>query len=178
MRERPGGGAFLGGWAGGVADHQGAFERQLRLLNTNSRFHYEAIVEFSEALARKCPLGLDQVLLVNSGSEAVDLAIRIARAATGRSDILALTEAYHGWTVGADAISTSLGDNPQALATRPPWVQLLDAPNTSLLPHVGSASEHTRSAMADLCVDNLVSWFTERRPLTPVPETANVKARG
>ncbi|UVK39220.1 2-hydroxyacid dehydrogenase [Mesorhizobium sp. AR10] len=54
---------------------------------------------------------------------------------------------------------------------------LLDAPNTSLLPHVGSASEHTRRAMADLCVDNLVSWFTERRPLTPVPETVQVKAR-
>jgi lactate dehydrogenase-like 2-hydroxyacid dehydrogenase len=54
---------------------------------------------------------------------------------------------------------------------------LLDAPNASLLPHVGSASEHTRRAMADLCVDNLVSWFAERRPLTPVPETINVKAR-
>lgn len=55
---------------------------------------------------------------------------------------------------------------------------LLDAPNASLLPHVGSASEHTRRAMADLCVDNLVTWFAERRPLTPVPETINVKARG
>ena len=55
---------------------------------------------------------------------------------------------------------------------------LLDAPNASLLPHVGSASDHTRRAMADLCVDNLVSWFGERRPLTPVPETKNVKARG
>ncbi|TIW83921.1 MAG: 2-hydroxyacid dehydrogenase [Mesorhizobium sp.] len=54
---------------------------------------------------------------------------------------------------------------------------LLDLPNTSLLPHVGSASEHTRRAMADLCVDNLVSWFSERRALTPVPETVNVKAR-
>lgn len=54
---------------------------------------------------------------------------------------------------------------------------LLAAPNTSLLPHVGSASEHTRRAMADLCVDNLVSWFAERRALTPVPETASIKAR-
>ncbi|TGP51858.1 2-hydroxyacid dehydrogenase [bacterium M00.F.Ca.ET.159.01.1.1] len=54
---------------------------------------------------------------------------------------------------------------------------LLEASNTSLLPHVGSASQHTRRAMADLCVDNLVTWFTERRPLTPVPETVNVKAR-
>ena len=55
---------------------------------------------------------------------------------------------------------------------------LLDAANASLLPHVGSASVHTRRAMADLCVDNLVAWFTERRPLTPVPETINVKPRG
>ncbi|AZO10134.1 MULTISPECIES: 2-hydroxyacid dehydrogenase [unclassified Mesorhizobium] len=54
---------------------------------------------------------------------------------------------------------------------------LLDAPNTSLLPHVGSASHHTRRAMADLCVDNLIAWFGERRALTPVPETVNVKAR-
>jgi lactate dehydrogenase-like 2-hydroxyacid dehydrogenase len=54
---------------------------------------------------------------------------------------------------------------------------LLDAPNTVLLPHVGSASEHTRRAMADLVVDNLISWFTEGSALTPVPETAHVKAR-
>ncbi|CAN7267097.1 2-hydroxyacid dehydrogenase [Mesorhizobium sp. LjNodule214] len=54
---------------------------------------------------------------------------------------------------------------------------LLAAPNTSLLPHVGSASEHTRRGMADLCVDNLVSWFAERRPLTPVSETVQVKPR-
>jgi lactate dehydrogenase-like 2-hydroxyacid dehydrogenase len=54
---------------------------------------------------------------------------------------------------------------------------LLDAPNTVLLPHVGSASVHTRRAMADLCVDNLVSWFSEGRALTPVPETAGVKAK-
>jgi lactate dehydrogenase-like 2-hydroxyacid dehydrogenase len=52
---------------------------------------------------------------------------------------------------------------------------LLDAPNTVLLPHVGSASEHTRRAMADLCVDNLISWFQEGKALTPVPETVNVR---
>lgn len=52
---------------------------------------------------------------------------------------------------------------------------LLDAPNTVLLPHVGSASEHTRRAMADLCVDNLIAWFAEGKALTPVPETAQVK---
>ena len=48
---------------------------------------------------------------------------------------------------------------------------LLALPNVSLLPHVGSASVHTRRAMADLCVDNLVSWFAGKGPLTPVPES-------
>lgn len=54
---------------------------------------------------------------------------------------------------------------------------LLDAPNTVLLPHIGSASVHTRRAMADLCVDNLVAWFAEGKALTPVPETKHVKAK-
>ncbi|WP_169746844.1 aminotransferase [Demequina gelatinilytica] len=128
-----------------------AVDRQLRRLNTNSRFHYEAVAAFSEELAARAPEGLDTVLLVNSGSEAVDLALRIVRAATGRSDILALTEAYHGWTVGADAISTSRGDNPSALATRPDWVHLLDAPNTYRGRHRGAeAGRYLDDALARL----------------------------
>lgn len=55
--------------------------------------------------------------------------------------------------------------------------ELIALPNASLLPHVGSATVHTRRAMADLVVDNLVSWFTDRRAITPVPETIAVVAR-
>lgn len=55
--------------------------------------------------------------------------------------------------------------------------ELIALPNACLLPHVGSATVHTRRAMADLVVDNLVSWFTRRKALTPVPETADVVAR-
>ncbi|MBL6432555.1 MAG: 2-hydroxyacid dehydrogenase, partial [Alphaproteobacteria bacterium] len=40
-----------------------------------------------------------------------------------------------------------------------------------LLPHVGSASRHTRDRMGQLVVDNLASWFRDGRPLTPVAET-------
>jgi lactate dehydrogenase-like 2-hydroxyacid dehydrogenase len=49
--------------------------------------------------------------------------------------------------------------------------ELMTLENTVLLPHVGSASEHTRTAMAQLVVDNVVSWFEGRGPLTPVAET-------
>lgn len=54
---------------------------------------------------------------------------------------------------------------------------LLDAPNTVLLPHLGSASVHTRRAMADLVVDNLIAWFSEGKAITPVPETVGVAPR-
>lgn len=54
---------------------------------------------------------------------------------------------------------------------------LLDAANASLLPHVGSATVHTREAMADLVVDNLITWFSRGEALTPVPETAALAKR-
>ncbi|MGB2919351.1 MAG: aminotransferase [Mycobacterium sp.] len=110
-----------------VAD---AASRQLRRLNTNSRFNYEAVVEFSERLASLLPASLDTVFLVNSGSEASDLAIRLATAATARRDVVAVREAYHGWTYGTDAVSTSTADNPKALATRPDWVHTVASPNS------------------------------------------------
>ncbi|RYG48035.1 aminotransferase class III-fold pyridoxal phosphate-dependent enzyme, partial [archaeon] len=74
--------------------------------------------------------GLDSVFLVNSGSEAVDLALRIAQVVTGRMDVLAVREAYHGVTMLSDAVTTSLWDNPIALETRPDWVHLASAPNS------------------------------------------------
>lgn len=48
---------------------------------------------------------------------------------------------------------------------------LIELPNAVLLPHVGSASVHTRNGMGQLMIDNLKSWFETGKPLTPVPET-------
>ncbi|MEU3281298.1 aminotransferase [Streptomyces antibioticus] len=115
-----------------------AVSRQLRRLNTNSRFHYAAVVEFTERLAGLMPDPLDTVFLVNSGSEAVDLGLRLAIGASGRPDVVALREAYHGWTYASDAVSTSLQDNPNALATRPSWVHTVDSPNSYRGRHRGS----------------------------------------
>ncbi|MFB7843294.1 aminotransferase [Microbacterium sp. NPDC056052] len=118
----------------GVAD---AVNRQIRILNTNSRFLYRELAEYSERLLALLPTRpvdasgdrLDTVLLVNSGSEAVDLALRLAQAATGRRTVVSLREAYHGWTMASDAVTTSAYDNPDALATRPDWVHVADVPN-------------------------------------------------
>ncbi|MDF0489422.1 2-hydroxyacid dehydrogenase [Sphingomonas sp. H39-1-10] len=51
---------------------------------------------------------------------------------------------------------------------------LIALPNVVLLPHLGSASEHTRAAMGQLVVDNLTAWFADRKPLTPVAETRHL----
>jgi 4-aminobutyrate aminotransferase-like enzyme/Ser/Thr protein kinase RdoA (MazF antagonist) len=99
-------------------------------LNTNSRFHYAALANFCERLASLAPDGLDTVFLVNSGSEANDLALRLAWAHSGARNMLCLLEAYHGWSVASDAVSTSIADNPQALTTRPDWVHAVVSPNT------------------------------------------------
>ncbi|WP_128376891.1 aminotransferase [Streptomyces cavernae] len=115
-----------------------AVSRQLRRLNTNSRFHYASVVEFTERLAALLPDPLDTVFLVNSGSEAVDLGLRLAIGAAGLTDVVALREAYHGWTYASDAVSTSLQDNPNALATRPSWVHTVDSPNSYRGRHRGA----------------------------------------
>lgn len=89
-----------------------------------------------------------------------------------------------GSTVDEEALAAALRDGTIAAAgldvfADEPRVSkaLLEAPNATLLPHVGSASVHTRRAMADLCVDNLVTWFSEGRAITPVPETERIRPR-
>ncbi|MGW3961484.1 aminotransferase [Amycolatopsis sp. NPDC005003] len=131
-------------------------ERQLRLLNTNSRFHYEAIAAFGARLADLAPAPLDTVFLVNSGSEAADLAIRLALVATGRSDVVAMSEAYHGWTYASDAVSTSVADNPNALHSRPDWVHTVPAPNPYRGRHRG-ADAHRYGPEAAAMIDGLAA---------------------
>jgi 4-aminobutyrate aminotransferase-like enzyme/Ser/Thr protein kinase RdoA (MazF antagonist) len=136
-----------------------AAHRQMRLLNTNSRFNYRAIAEFADRISATLPDELDTVFFVNSGSEATDLAIRIAIAATGRPDIVAMREAYHGWTFASDAVSTSIADNPNALTTRPDWVHTVDAANSYRGVHRGSdAARYATEAVR--VVDDLAAAGT------------------
>jgi 4-aminobutyrate aminotransferase-like enzyme/Ser/Thr protein kinase RdoA (MazF antagonist) len=77
-----------------------AVVRQTRALNTHARYLYEPLVELAERLLTTMPpaAGLDTVMLVNSGSEANDLAWRIARGVTGREGAIISHHAYHGIT--------------------------------------------------------------------------------
>jgi 4-aminobutyrate aminotransferase-like enzyme/Ser/Thr protein kinase RdoA (MazF antagonist) len=110
---------------------------QWRMLNTNSRFHFDAVTELSERLLATLPGSFDTVLLVNSGTEAVDLALRLTKAFTGRADVMCVTESYHGWSLATDAVSTSVSDNPLAAGTRPDWVHVTPTPNAYRGQHRG-----------------------------------------
>jgi 4-aminobutyrate aminotransferase-like enzyme/Ser/Thr protein kinase RdoA (MazF antagonist) len=106
-----------------------AATRQLQLLNTNSRFLYDAMAEYAEAIAETLPPHLDTIFFVNSGSEAVDLAVSLARTATGRKDLLAIEGAYHGWTGSVFEFCTHPQDNPRWRDTIPPWIHPVAQPN-------------------------------------------------
>ncbi|MEL4378222.1 2-hydroxyacid dehydrogenase [Brucella cytisi] len=87
-----------------------------------------------------------------------------------------------GSLVDEDALAAALNDGTIAaagldvFANEPSVPQgLLDAPNTVLLPHIASASQKTRQAMADLVIDNLIAWFDTGKAITPVPETVHVQ---
>jgi lactate dehydrogenase-like 2-hydroxyacid dehydrogenase len=122
---------------------------------------------------------VDTLIVVVPGGEATRDAVNAdVLRALGKDGVL--INIGRGSTVDEFAVAAALKDGTIAAAgldvfKNEPHVPqaLLDAPNCVLLPHVGSASEHTRRAMADLCVDNLVSWFSGRGALTPVPETVH-----
>lgn len=82
-----------------------AVQRQLQLLNTNSRFLHENLSIYAERLTSYFPEHLSVCYLVNSGSEANDLAIRMARAHTKRKDIVSVDGAYHGNLTSTMSIS-------------------------------------------------------------------------
>ena len=106
-----------------------AAARGYRLLNTNSRFLYDVMTEYAERLVALLPSPLDTVFLVNSGSEAVDLGLRLARAATGRMDMVSLEGAYHGWTTATDALCTNPVDRPGWREELPPYVHVVEQPD-------------------------------------------------
>jgi 4-aminobutyrate aminotransferase-like enzyme/Ser/Thr protein kinase RdoA (MazF antagonist) len=101
-----------------------AVSAQLATLNTNSRYLQQGSVELAERLLATFPERFDRVLLVNSGSEANDLAWRVARHVTGRAGGIATRFAYHGITEAAFAFSPE----GWGAAEAPDFMRLVEAP--------------------------------------------------
>ena len=103
-----------------------AVVRQTRTLNTHARYAYEPLVELAERLLATMP-GLDTVMLVNSGSEANDVAWRIARGVTGNQGAVVTEHAYHGVTAAIADLSPEewpRGEPPPHVTRIPPTLEL------------------------------------------------------
>lgn len=86
-----------------------AITRQAETLNTHTRYLHEGIVEYSRRLLATFPDDVDQVMYACTGSEANDLALRVAQMYTGAHGVIVTRDAYHGNTEAVTAISPSIG---------------------------------------------------------------------
>ena len=106
-----------------------AGQRQMPVLNTNTRYLHDNIIEYSRKLLAKFPEPLHVCYFVCTGSEANELALRMARTYTGRQDIITVDGAYHGNTQVLIDISPYKHDGPGGRG-RPPWVHKVVMPDT------------------------------------------------
>jgi 4-aminobutyrate aminotransferase-like enzyme len=86
-----------------------AVSRQVATLNTHTRYASAYLLDYAERLLGTLPSHLNNVMFTCTGSEAVDLALRVARYYTGASGVIVTQNAYHGTTAAAAEISPSLG---------------------------------------------------------------------
>ncbi len=106
-----------------------AAQEQLALLNTNTRYLHDTILRYAERLTRLLPEPLRVCYFVTSGSEANELALRLARARTGHQDVIVLEHAYHGHTTSLVDVSPYKFDGPGGRGRRE-WVHVAPLPDT------------------------------------------------
>ena len=98
---------------------------QLKRLNSNTRYLHPAQTAFAEKILSKLPDQFEVCYFDNSGSEANELALRLARAFTGGKDMITPDHGYHGNTTGAIDISAYKFNAPGGVG-QPDWVQLVE----------------------------------------------------
>jgi len=100
-----------------------AVQQQLAVLNTNTRYLHDNVVHYAQRLTDLLPAPLRVCYFVNSGSEANELAFRLARTFTRREDVVVLEHAYHGHTSTLIDISPYKFNGPGGTG-RKPWVHV------------------------------------------------------
>lgn len=126
-----------------------ALYEQAKVLNTHTRYLHEGILDYAEKLLATFPPELDQVMFTCTGSEANDLALRIARQYTGGTGLIVTQLAYHGVTDQIAAASPSLGAGVPVgdfvRTVRAPDAYRLGAENVAQI-----FADDVRAAIADL----------------------------
>jgi len=128
-----------------------AGQRQMELLNTNTRYLSELILEYAEKLTATLPEPLRVCYFVNSGSEANELAVRLARAHTKAREMIVLDHAYHGNTTTLIDLSPYKHNGPGGEGA-PSWVHTVPLPASEL-----DAPKEIRSPLCSFIAESLPS---------------------
>jgi 4-aminobutyrate aminotransferase-like enzyme len=103
-----------------------AIAAQAATLNTHTRYLHGAILNYADDILATLPPELSQIMFMCTGSEANDLAVRVAQQATGSRGIVVTREAYHGNTALTSEVSPALGSGQRV----GDWVRLVEPPDT------------------------------------------------
>ncbi|WP_105404670.1 MULTISPECIES: aspartate aminotransferase family protein [Neorhizobium] len=126
-----------------------AMAEQAGRISANTRYLEPKLIDYAERLVDTFPSGLDRVVFTCTGSESNDLALRIARFASGNEGVIVSTHAYHGTSAATAAVSPNLGDAVKLS----PFVRMVSIPGPAGVPD-GQAADffeaQIRSAIADL----------------------------
>ena len=125
-----------------------AITRQVATLATHTRYLHEGILDYAERLLATFPAAIGHLMLTCTGSEANDLALRIAHSATGNTGLIVTDTAYHGVTGMVAEISPSLGRT----AARAPHVRTVPGPREA---DPGAFTRSVQAAIEDLAKQGL-----------------------
>ncbi len=131
-----------------------AAARQMAVLSTNTRYLHPLLEEYAEALAATFPSPLSVCFFVNSGSEANELALRLARVATGRKGTVVVDVGYHGNTTTLIDVSPYKHDGRGGRGA-PDWVRKVALPDPYRGLFRGPASGPAYAALVDDALDAL-----------------------
>lgn len=106
-----------------------AAQQQMSRLNTNSRYLFDQMYDYADRLCATLPPPLQYCFFVNSGSEANELALRLAFAHTGAGDLFVVDNAYHGHTNLLTEISPYKFMGPGGIGKPAPWVHVVPMPD-------------------------------------------------
>lgn len=123
-----------------------AIARQAAVLNTHTRYLHESVLDYAEKLLATFPAEIGHVMFTCTGSEANDLALRVARTCTGGTGFIVTANAYHGVTSALTELSPSLGlPLPEGSHAR-----LVPAPNSTANDPGEIFASHVRDALDDM----------------------------
>jgi 4-aminobutyrate aminotransferase-like enzyme len=121
---------------------------QSATLNTHTRYLHDLVLDYIERLTARFGHGIAQAIMVCTGSEANDIALRMAQAATGQTGVIATDNTYHGNTMAVSQLST----RRPPIGGRWPNVRLVPAPVSPGLPG-GSTPEGFAAGVAAAVAD-------------------------